>query len=281
MSTTSKSGPFAKYSELASLLKQSTQTQQVTQQQQTQLVQFINDHSFVHLEQQQAAVEKVFKVLRLLIGKQPGFAAKIIVKWVPYKDYDEDWEEQMKRVIASDKSKATVDTLLESVWGKLVHHDMSIRNRSVNCLIEFAQAGFQKDEILASCVKYMNQCTDKDEQHLIGEICALLLTTRATQYVAALRRAFMLDIVDLNRYGDWGDVLNELKITATKPVDIALANRTGIVQEGRRQWRLRRLNLKGPVLFKDPESMYDPNHPKCTFFYCDELETPDNPFPIK
>ena len=106
-------------------------------------------------------------------------------------------------------------------------------------------------------------------------VVRVLEAVGAMDALPVVRQAVMKDLIDLDYWGGWGNILgNVFKRSATSKVDVLLASRTAKVREGRRQWQMRRNSWGTRETLRSNDS-------KCTFFYCDELETPETPHPFR
>ena len=109
-----------------------------------------------------------------------------------------------------------------------------------------------------------------------------LVCLRDTSAVPALRNAVIRDMLDLDRYGPWGDILNEFGAYPNTEVDKALHLRSSEVRKGRLEWRYLRLRLQlgemhiGMVPDTDNVDVL----PKCTNWACDILATHERPFKV-
>ena len=98
--------------------------------------------------------------------------------------------------------------------------------------------------------------------------------------LCGVRRAFMRDLIDLGWLGTWKAFLNEHGFPCSASVDVELEARTQIIQESRRQWERRLLGKTGWGVQMGMDNYVDSSNPKCTYKWCDNMQTPDDEFGI-
>lgn len=100
-----------------------------------------------------------------------------------------------------------------------------------------------------------------------------------------LRRAFMMDLVDLNMWGDWGGFLQDkFRRFPDTDMDTKLLLTTKRIREGRRQYNILRFDLRNAatrhLLPPREEDLFNPDDPKCTRYWCCQLESLSSRHPV-
>ena len=94
--------------------------------------------------------------------------------------------------------------------------------------------------------------------------------------LCSVRRAFMRDLIDMGWLGTWKGFLNNHGFPCSASVDVELEARSQIIHESRHQWECRCLNKRWMKI----DTFFNSDNPKCTYKWCDNIQTPDDEFGI-
>lgn len=125
-----------------------------------------------------------------------------------------------------------------------------------------------------------NDCFESQSYYMT--LCRLLVSKKEwkrdqQRLLAAVRRAFMKDIVDLKYYGSWQPFLKEFGFSCISEVDKELETRTSAVESGRSSWWCRTMSVNTNRL----SSRYSKEDQKCCNLHCDELQSLLDPFTVE
>ncbi|KAL0482303.1 hypothetical protein AKO1_012982 [Acrasis kona] len=234
-------------------------------------------------EEQDKMESKILQQTKKLPGGSGLLCKAFIDRWTHHLGYNEEREENFyPSIFKRDANESTIDQLIAYIFKNdkpSTERKLKFCQERAVSLLECLANKKNETKIADAFASYLNshcEPIDKLNNSVNTEMLSFYVKRKLIKYIPVARRAVLLDMIMLDYYGDWSNILAEFgeegnALLVSSDIDIKLAARTAVIREGRRQHNLRMFKINSPLGNTSDINISD-YHPKCNFFYCDNLD---------